>query len=83
MTDHPPGPPPAPRCPECDYHPLNGHAGGCERGRLQALRWARVHVVETALCEAIRKRREDDAFMERLSERVKSDKAILDKLAEV
>lgn len=84
MTDeqHPPGPMPTPRCRACDYHPMHGHHPDCEVGRLQAIRWSRVHIIETALSEAVRERREDDAFMERLEARIRTDRAILDKLAE-
>ena len=85
MPEYPPGPPPIPRCSECNtvpdirrgrYHPPE-----CERGKANEAHAANVRAVEDALREAVNERRQDREFMARLADRVAMDKAILDKLA--
>lgn len=77
------GPPPIPRCPECDHIVMyRGHAPDCTRGQEQAAHLANVRAVEKALAEAITERRTDREFMRRLRARVESDRSILEGLAD-
>ena len=78
-----PGPPAAPRCPECDRVVSHqGHAPDCRRGQEQAARERIYQTVESGLVAQLRARRRDHEFIGRLHARIVTDAAILDRLAE-
>ena len=79
---HPPGPPPIPRCPECErivsHH---GHAPDCARGQASRVHWSNVRVVEDALRKAVEAKRQDREFMARLARNIEKHADLLDRLA--
>lgn len=81
----PPGPAPLPRCEECNATPSitkgRFHEDWCPKGQEQQAHAVNVRAVEAGLKEALDRRRQDRAFMERLAARIRSDANILDALA--
>lgn len=83
----PPGPPAPPRCPECrgprsvGGSAIRWHEPDCSIGQAGQRSAERDRRIIDALTEAVHERRKDDDFMERLRERLETDKNILDRLA--
>lgn len=84
MSDqnYPPGPPPVPRCSECNAHPMSHHLAECSIGAANARHWSNVHVVEQVWAEAIAAKRQDREFMERLRNNITKHADLLERLAD-